>query len=395
MPQESQQTAPWEAPAEGQAPWGPEHPQQASPAPEKPASQFEKDTATTDAWAEGHPVAGPAARFLVRGGQAAANAIMHPEGLLAPVLHPKDTFNAVKNAAMDYAHGNISPTGAKSVLPEALGEGLGSTAGGAVYGKMGSMAGEGIKSIPNVKGGIKAVASDIPIVRKMGAFLQDPMQADTAQAIKEGRAARIPTSGPRSVGAQAEAAEPAPAGISTPKSRLIMTPSELQAHDQMMRIASENASERGMQYAGGMKPAPGKIQMGPGAATEETSGVRTPEQHARIQRAGGNLPSVSGGSQEAARMGPERRISTGPYAGTERRIRVDEEGNPVMAPHLQEAWQESVFGQKPESVDIGAKVRAAAPEPTRAETKIGQLSKFSKEDLQSIRQALEEEMAKR
>jgi hypothetical protein len=48
-----------------------------------------------------------------------------------------------------------------------------------------------------------------------------------------------------------------------------------------------------------------------------------------------------------------------------------------MSPMEKDLWQESVFGQKPEG-DIGAKVRAANPEPTRAEVKAAQLKKVKR-----------------
>ncbi len=150
-------------------------------------------------------------------------------------------------------------------------------AGGQAAGQL--MAAEGPKvasDIPfsriNLKAGAKAVMGDIPGVRKVGAFFEDPMKSATRDAIKEGVAAKIPTSGPRSVGAGAQSAEPGSAprqsgGTSTPKARLVLTPEEAQAQAQMQRIAETRASERGMQHAGGMKPAPGKISMGPGAAS--------------------------------------------------------------------------------------------------------------------------------
>ena len=55
-------------------------------------------------------------------------------------------------------------------------------------------------------------------------------------------------------------------------------------------------------------------------------------------------------------------------------VRVDENGDPVMSPDVQGHWQQGVFGEKP-AEDIGAKARAANPEPTRAETKAAALPK--------------------
>ena len=52
---------------------------------------------------------------------------------------------------------------------------------------------------------------------------------------------------------------PAPAKIARPNSRLIKTPDEFQSGDQIQRIAKTRASERGMQYAAGMRPGGRKI----------------------------------------------------------------------------------------------------------------------------------------
>lgn len=126
--------------------------------------QFAQDKAVTDAWAEQHPVLGPLARFLVSGGQNAANAITKtPSQMLHAIvdpstpeeagLTPEQRFvyrmggrEAIK-AEEDYAGGKVSPRAAASVLPEALGTGVGQTAGGAVYGKANELAGEALPKI--------------------------------------------------------------------------------------------------------------------------------------------------------------------------------------------------------------------------------------------------------
>lgn len=132
----------------------------AKPAPKTaPPDKFAQDLATTEAWAEGHPIAGPIARGLVSAGQAAANAItktpgqvyhaiadptkieeagLTPEQRLAYRMGGKQAIEAGE----DYASGKVTPKGAASVLPEALGTGVGTVAGGAVYGKGGEIAGD-------------------------------------------------------------------------------------------------------------------------------------------------------------------------------------------------------------------------------------------------------------
>lgn len=56
--------------------------------------------------------------------------------------------------------------------------------------------------------------------------------------------------------------------VARPAGSLIKTPEELRSFDQMMSIAKRNASERGMQFAGGMVPAEGrKVPYTPTATT--------------------------------------------------------------------------------------------------------------------------------
>lgn len=56
--------------------------------------------------------------------------------------------------------------------------------------------------------------------------------------------------------------------VARPAGSLIKTPDELRSFDQMMSIAKRNASERGMQFAGGMVPAEGrKVPYTPTATT--------------------------------------------------------------------------------------------------------------------------------
>lgn len=63
--------------------------------------------------------------------------------------------------------------------------------------------------------------------------------------------------------------------IANPKGRLVMTPGEAQAADQMSKIAKVRASENGMKYAAGMRPANGKVPARPNITEEEEwSGVR-------------------------------------------------------------------------------------------------------------------------
>lgn len=123
-----------------------------------PKDQFTQDREVTEAWAQNHPIFGPIARFLVSGGQNAANAITRtPEALYHAIVDPPTPDELVLTpeqrivarlgvkqgveAGIDYASGKVTPKGAVSVLPEALGAGVGQAAGGSVYGKATEIAG--------------------------------------------------------------------------------------------------------------------------------------------------------------------------------------------------------------------------------------------------------------
>ena len=147
-----------------------------------PHDRFAQDRAVTEGWAENHPVLGPLARFLVSGGQNAANAITEAAPMLYHAvtdpttpeeaglgLDPKQRLiyrmgaKQAAEAGVDYASGKVTPQGALSVLPEALGTGVGQTAGGAVYGKAAELApelaGAAAETVPKV---VKAVRNVTP-----------------------------------------------------------------------------------------------------------------------------------------------------------------------------------------------------------------------------------------
>ena len=126
----------------------------------------ERDRATTEAWAQNHPILGPIARFLVAGGQNAGHAITDTPGQLYHAIVDPPTLEESElglkpeqriayrlglkqaiEAGTDYASGKVTLKGAASVLPEALGTGVGQVAGGAVYGKTGEIAGKVLSKV--------------------------------------------------------------------------------------------------------------------------------------------------------------------------------------------------------------------------------------------------------
>ncbi len=140
----------------------------------------EQDRATTEAWAQNHPILGPIARFLVAGGQSAGHAITDTPGQLYHAIVDPPTLEESElglkpeqriayrlglkqaiEAGTDYASGKVTPKGAASVLPEALGTGLGQVAGGAVYGKAGEIAGKVLSKVPAATGVVKPALAKI------------------------------------------------------------------------------------------------------------------------------------------------------------------------------------------------------------------------------------------
>jgi hypothetical protein len=63
---------------------------------------------------------------------------------------------------------------------------------------------------------------------------------------------------------EAQSAEGIPSSVPKPSGRLVVLPQEAQALEQMQKIATKRASEHGMQYAAGMRPAGGgRVPMTP------------------------------------------------------------------------------------------------------------------------------------
>lgn len=75
---------------------------------------------------------------------------------------------------------------------------------------------------------------------------------------------------------EAQSAEGVKGSVPKPSGRLVLLPQEAQAQDQLQRIAKTRASQHGMQYAAGMRPAGGgRVPMTPtGTTTTEFPGAR-------------------------------------------------------------------------------------------------------------------------
>lgn len=184
-----------------------------------------QDRAITEAWAKDHPIAGPVARFLVNGGQAVSGAIAGTPGAIyhafsdpasedeLTLSSPQRVFSRLggrdaANALQDYGAGKVTPKAAMSVLPEALGQGLGTVAGGAAYGKIGGVLPEVVETAPRV---LRTARDVTPVLNKVNTAweanspenvvhareMADPMRVATRHAVEEGRATEIPTRLPK------------------------------------------------------------------------------------------------------------------------------------------------------------------------------------------------------
>lgn len=110
------------------------------------------------------------------------------------------------------------------------------------------------------------------IPTRMPAKIAPPATPDELSlAVREGRASRIPTRMPRSITniTSLPGAGTTPESVAGTRS-LVLTPSEASSEEVMQAIAKRRASERGMQFAGGMTPREGrKVPRLPGRLPEE------------------------------------------------------------------------------------------------------------------------------
>jgi hypothetical protein len=317
---------------------------------------FAQDRAITDAWAAKHPYLGPVARFMVHGGQNAASAIADtPGAVYHAVIDPPQPSELVLSpeqrlvyrlglkqaidAGQDYASGKVTPRDALSVLPEALGTGVGQVSGGAMYGKLGEVGPELARtgSIPNriVRTGVataKDVAGDVPLVRKLG-NLQRNWKA-TAPA--------PPTPAFRNPGA--------PYPTATPEQ---LNPS----------LASPSRTLPGMNSPEVIRQTAQPIPQRPGLALPPGPEAASPS---LVEQMRASAPETQ---EQMLSRWAARNAATGRSSAPQEPI-----GPETMTPQEKDIWQQSIFGQEPEKYDPGQISRQQNPEPTRAEVAAGQSS---------------------
>lgn len=91
---------------------------------------------------------------IIRGLDSAGGAVMAtPEAIYNTVRHPIDTAkgigSSVSGAVKGYTDPNLTANAVRSVLPEALGQGIGNVAGGEMMGASGNLARAGVEALPS------------------------------------------------------------------------------------------------------------------------------------------------------------------------------------------------------------------------------------------------------
>lgn len=119
-------------------------------------------------FAQKHPIFGPMVRFLDAAGGAAMST---PEGIYQALSHPSDTAKGALESLAAWRDPNVRKA-ALSVLPEALGQGVGNVAGGEAAGAVGG-----------------AAASAVPSAADVGRLLRDPATGKLKTITRE--AARV------------------------------------------------------------------------------------------------------------------------------------------------------------------------------------------------------------
>jgi len=290
------ETAPWAAPAEGEAPWGPEHPQQVAPTQTLAKTPFQIGAHTPTLMEEAGTFArthgpGTGKTWADVGHDALKYGGMLAAGMSLPAASELDPIAPILGRVVKTAGRTLGDVSLYHPLRSVLGSPEAESSLMRAW-RSTSPEGEALRS-----------------ARMAEKSLMPGEKAAAAEDVR--RAATGATSGA--------------GGTSAPKARLVLTPEEAAAQEQMQRIATQRASERGMQYAGGMKPAPGKISMGPGAAspaefavpaTEETDldvALRRPLMHNDVAPV-----NMIPGSERATSVIPrEELMQAGKYGSTE------------------------------------------------------------------------------
>jgi GNAT superfamily N-acetyltransferase len=122
------------------------------PTPSQQPGIYQRLTASynpeVEEYAQQHPIFGPVVRFLDAAGGAA---MATPEGIANMLMHPSTAASGLMDSIKAWADPNVR-RGALSVLPEALGQGVGNVAAGEASGAAGSAARGVVPDIPAAVG---------------------------------------------------------------------------------------------------------------------------------------------------------------------------------------------------------------------------------------------------
>lgn len=199
----------WTPVDESAAPTGWTPVAESAPAPEQP-SIYQRLTASynpeVEAYAQQHPIFGPVVRFLDAAGGAA---MATPGGVAQMLMHPSASASGLMDSIKAWADPNVRRA-ALSLLPEALGQGVGSVAAGEAAGVARNAIPENIpakvgtalrtetgalkpavKTAAQVAGTGVGVASGIPYGGELGGYLLGPKVADLLIPDRPGAASAI------------------------------------------------------------------------------------------------------------------------------------------------------------------------------------------------------------
>ncbi len=137
------------------------------------------------------------------------------------------------------------------------------------------------QSIPKVLDTMFPEPEDISI----GRMQTQARRIDPTETVRAQKAQGIPVGKPSPFGPPSE--EGVPGGLPKPSDRLVLLPSEARATNVLQDLATQRASQRGMQYAAGMRPVGNNI---PRSATRistlESPGPRESINYGRLGEAG-------------------------------------------------------------------------------------------------------------
>lgn len=224
------------------------------------------------------------------GGEAAISSMLHPPPTTSPIntSMPESTHpNRLTGIARDMAKKYVGPTLADTVFPQPV-ETPRPTAAQVKQATTNDIMRGGISS--------RDVANTTQHPNPAGSSESIGRPIESSAAPGQPRAGLV-IKGPSNT--SVNAGEGVKGSISKPSGRLVLTPEEARSQARMQSIAKIRASEHGMQYAAGMRPAGGgRVPMTPtGTVTPEYGGPKPTPPEGNLSGIGGT-PAASSEHEE-------------------------------------------------------------------------------------------------